>query len=152
MYSLIVGVFFQDKIFASTARLDVDGIQVAVLSDLYRFMFYGFIGPLVEGSKVSQGYISDVFGESEIGGVVITENEFSFNKLYLGRQRPILYEYTKRKGSIWYGEYTGETTGRGVSQCILTPVGSEFFAPEQAMALLGRNEAFTWPKPWPKCS
>lgn len=128
MAHLIQGFFYQKHSWLDIAhRSEVEGgAGVVIKGGLCRFMYSGVIFPNPEEPDKLIGEMSDHFGESELLGVKITEEEVSFTKKYL--QRPDYIKYTFRKeGELWVGEYTGSAVGRGDSKCVVIVAPDDLF-------------------------
>lgn len=124
---LIQGFFFQDRLM-----LDIEhrgesegGVHVVYRGGACRFMYAGTIW-LEPESSIFMGEMADAFGESDLSEITLGPDELSFSKKYEHRADTIKYSF-RRQGSIWVGEYEGEKTGKGRSNCVLTEVPDTLF-------------------------
>jgi hypothetical protein len=78
--------------------------------------------------KVCDGQLVDCWGQADILNFgLLDKDTLEFNKKYIGRQSVINYKYRKIKGDIWVGEYNGEYTGKGETQCKINLIDNDAF-------------------------
>ena len=95
--------------------------------------FGGYL--LVEGDKINDGFLSDIYGPSQVSEGVIDKERLEFLKVYIQgdqasyqRGRPISYKF-KFENGIWKGEYVTSQpskTGRAVCKTDLCFKDLEF--------------------------
>lgn len=128
MAYLIQGFFYQKHSWLDIAhRSETEGgAGVVIRGGLCRFMYSGVIFPNFEEPDQLIGEMLDHFGESELLGVKITQEDVSFTKKYLQRSDYINYVFRK-EGELWVGEYFGSAVGRGDSKCIVNVAPDDLF-------------------------
>ncbi len=126
---LIQGIFFQER-HGIGLGFDQAGELAATWqpSMNYRFFSGGF-GPDPENDKVMKGALTEATGPSDIVNIKLTKKRLTFTKKYPGRKDVIWYTFEKQPGGTWNGTYTGHAVGTGETNCIVTPVPDNFFAP-----------------------
>ena len=91
--------------------------------------FGGYFRYDVESKKICDGQLVDLWGESEILNFgFMDDSVLEFCKKYIRRNDIINYKYKKNEKGVWEGEYFGEATGKGITQCITSLVDKDAFA------------------------
>jgi hypothetical protein len=125
---LIQGLFFT-KDYIMRIGLDAEiGERVLLQPAMFRTMFSGII-KLPKDSIGGEGALMDVFGNSILTEVNLSDESFSFVKKYDRRNDIIQYKF-QREGEFWVGNYSGPAVGKGAVRCILLPINKTFFGPK----------------------
>jgi hypothetical protein len=146
---LIQGLFFQDRQWLGVGNRPGDGVVAIFHSGLCRHMFAGAVWQDPERVQgVLTGTMHDAFGDSILTDIRIDESEVSYSKMYLrrGGGNFIHYTFRKRKGLEWVGEFNGVDCGNGISTCLVTEVGDDFFQVESILSILNRDRAYVLPE------
>lgn len=91
-------------------------------------MFHALLGK-DDGDEHFSGTMNDRYGTAAITNFVLTDMMMSFSKKYLQRNDLIKYEFTEKKGDIWYGTYSGGAVGTGTAKCLVSVVDESFVSP-----------------------
>ena len=87
------------------------------------------------------GRMNDRGGESFLHDVVLSRGELAFTRRYQEGEK---YDSTgfhfRRTGSLWVGEYRGES-GRGAAKCIITMAPKSFFNLDKPPKKEGRRRS-----------
>lgn len=89
-------------------------------------VFSGMIGERII-NKISDGFLVDVYGQSELTDFEVREKNMQFTKRYFHRDDEILYDFKKSEGGVWVGRWHGKRVGEGGTKCILTEIPETFF-------------------------
>lgn len=142
MLYLIQGCFFQKRASLTIGYQAGGAGEVAMLGEqTMRSLFSGIIYPVVPGNDMSgklAGQMNDVYGESELSNIKIEPGIIEFSKRYVHRPDLIHYEFELKPvdsdghGTYWAGHYSGQATGRGISNCVIIDVPDDFFSYDDA--------------------
>lgn len=144
---LIQGIFFQNQQWLGLGVRQIEGVIAVVHSGLCQFIYAGVMWQDPEHVMGGlTGHMQDACGNSALSDIYVSEFEVRFTKKYERRKDVIRYTFKVRDGQTWVGEYEGEACGKGISRCLITEVGEEFFQPESIMTKLGRTKAHEWPE------
>ena len=137
MLYLIQGCFFQKRKVMAIGYQPGGMGEVAMLDEeTMRSLYFGVIYPAVPGDDMSDelaGQLNDVYGQSVLSDIKIEPGIIEFSKRYVHRSDLVHYKFELKApnpdgtGTYWAGHYSGERTGRGVSNCIITDVPDDFF-------------------------
>ncbi len=125
---LVQGVFFQRGVSFGLAEKEGIGLAATIKNTLNYAVFTGVIFEDKESGELT-GTMQDRFGYSDLSEIKITETEFSYCKKYINRNDLIFYSFTQEDDK-WVGDYQGEATGSGQSNCLLIEVDPSFFQPK----------------------
>lgn len=89
-------------------------------------VFSGIIGDHVN-ENTTDGFLTDIFGRSEVTDLTISETHLSFSKRYIEREHAIAYTFTKTSDGTWIGNWKSNIVGKGEARCITTPIPDDFF-------------------------
>ena len=130
MFYLIQGFFFQNMQWLDVSHKTGEA-QAVICSSLVRNMFMGAVGPDPENEMRNIGVMDDLYGESQLTDVQITDSSLSFTKTYIKRGDPIYYEFKKNENGVFVGTWKGPAVGKGTARCWLTPVNESVFDPRE---------------------
>ena len=122
----IQGVFFQLKTGFGLGYMPNIGTAVTIEKIMTQTVFYGAIGPITDSYSLG-GIMQDTYGKSILSDVFIDENHIEFTKKYVNRNDEIIYKFRKDIHDNWTGRYEGTAVGKGLANCILTPLKETFF-------------------------
>lgn len=124
---LINGVFFQPGVGFGVGY-GAGGLRAKVFQ-LVRHNFFTGVFSFSDPSSPhnGSGQMMDLFGDSELTSVTMTDTRFAFNKKYTGRGDTIRYIFEKKRGDIWVGTFAGAKTGVGDVNCLVTKVTEDLF-------------------------
>lgn len=124
---LVQGFFFQERKRLSIGYVPIEG-AVAMITPAVMMcdMFAGILHRDELGGWV--GSLTDRFGDSTLSYGSVSSNILQFEKCYDHRGDPIRYRFTWN-GDHWSGEYEGDHVGRGIANCILTPLPEAMLEP-----------------------
>lgn len=126
MAFFINGIFWQSGMFPYIGHAPGIGEVVMVGQAQIEAVFTGMIGERIIDGR-SDGFLHDVYGNSELTDFGITETNMQLTKRYLHRSDEILYDFEKSEGGIWIGRWHGKRVGEGNAKCILTEIPATFF-------------------------
>ncbi|MCF7843513.1 hypothetical protein K9M47_01300 [Candidatus Gracilibacteria bacterium] len=126
MSFFISGIFWQIGMFPYIGHSPKIGEVVMIGEAQVEAVFSGMIGNRIIDSR-SDGFLHDVYGNSELTDFEIRENNMQFTKCYLRRDDEILYDFEKSEGGVWIGRWHGKRVGEGNAKCILTEIPETFF-------------------------
>ena len=138
MPTLIQGFFFLER-FVPDIGYDSTGARALIRNEMLRTMFSGIFGPEHEGSETLAGRMTDRYGESTLRGILHEGDTFNFVKLYDRRTDHIDYRFKKDADGIWRGTFSGQATGAGQANCVLTTVPENFLLPKIEISTDVRN-------------
>ena len=132
------GVFFQHNWAMAIGHNVTIGEAVAIVPQMMMTMFHAVVGK-TEFSESIVGMMADQYGESSITDFVMTETKMSYTKKYMQRRDMIYYEFTEKRGDVWYGKWHGSDVGEGTTKCIVNEVAETFLIPESELENLQLN-------------
>jgi len=127
MLYAIQGFFFPNHDMGIGVSYATREAHVMVFTAMVRNIFAGAIGPDPDDETELVGFMTDLYGQSELVNVKISEEQMSFTKLYFKHQSLVNYSFNKQASGLWVGEWTGPKVGAGLAQCLLTKVSRDFF-------------------------
>ncbi len=141
---LIQGVFFQNQQWLGTRMVPIEGMVAVIEKGLLYSMFTGTIYEDSRNPGQLTGGLVDHYGNSDLSDVELTDTELRFTKKYQRRADQIEYVFRQNDSFGWIGTYVGPVVGSGVSRCVLTRVGEDFFDPFPVVSALGLTMAHKW--------
>ncbi len=126
MSFFINGIFWQEGMFPYIGHAPIIGEVVMIGEAQVEAVFSGMIGERII-NKISDGFLVDVYGQSELTDFEVREKNMQFTKRYFHRDDEILYDFKKSEGGVWVGRWHGKRVGEGGTKCILTEIPETFF-------------------------
>ncbi len=75
---------------------------------------------VLKSSTNLTGVLTDDYGSANIEGS-LTSDSLKFDKIYVGKDTVINYEFSKGENGLWLGEYSYGLSGRGKTVCKAIP-------------------------------
>lgn len=136
-FYLVQGVFFQHRDYVFGIKIPPMTESMPSANKLNQCMFSGLIILNAQGEGVHGASLTDHFGTSDLGNIILSDKEFSFVKVY-DNGNEFDYSFKKKDGDFWIGTWNeqDEPGNNGLVRCLLIPIEETYFDPFKLQKLL----------------